>query len=926
MAEAAVKETVAIKVGAEASIHPKIDASLQEHPVCVIGKSTCVFTIEAQRFLEHLDVPFFKLHVDIEPEGDKLWDALKTATGQKTVPYVYVKSELIGGCTDVKAGWANGSLEQKLRTAGASPRSSVKKQLQSSLGILKERPFIITAFFDCPEMVDDRYARWTAFFSCLVAILVAIYYASPSGPWIMLGLTVDFCLRVFGGGNISTLGALAGICVALMDTYTSSKPFWKAGISIQFANLCGVMFSVPATTLFLCQWAGGSDWNNANVRYAGLAFTIALAGATGLNAAGWCAGCWMFGLGVQFGLLPQSIYKVFTSVRAEAQYTWEEANKVLDLPEPTIKTKNLIDVTVPTTVDYVYKDKSDDYGPQDFHIIKHVKITHFLALMGTAGLACTWKLASSSSQFMNAPQSVYWSIALGTAAVYLVFLVLYLTKCVLYPQKVIKEWQCPLRGNSFVVPSIILVLFAYLIQDYNIIAARVFFWIGAPTSLFVSLLKWGSWIGVRKDMEHVNPAWMVSPVSAFVVALVGPGLDNNYLPAMQFWFGFAFLSWLLLSALTFHKTVLHPPADDRLRPLLAIWVAAPAVMAVAYLSCFRPAQASGDFIFLNLFWFSISLTLIFIFSFMRPFFGRIKFDMAYWAAGFPAAALSLVSTQYASVVPGRVSAGIAYAALAAASAINAILALHTLSGLIRRKIFVPDYKWGPLSYMRLTHEAFRTAIARLLVKVEALANASSVEPSQVEDVVDYWRLLHHSLEVHAKHEDQVIFAEYSKFFPQVSKESNEEHEHHEAVFREISNALTSAMNAKTASQGIATANDLIKEFAKDIEQHLLGEELNLAAMPRKYVNLALSKQVLAKCWDMETADTWREILPWTLNNLPMLQQRVRFLKTFLWAVPERAQQIGLMVAAGVDDVQWLRITNELPEIIPRGADGYERFY
>jgi hypothetical protein len=68
------------------------------------------------------------------------------------------------------------------------------------------------------------------------------------------------------------------------------------------------------------------------------------------------------------------------------------------------------------------------------------------------------------------------------------------------------------------------------------------------------------------------------------------------------------------------------------------------------------------------------------------------------------------------------------------------------------------------------------------------------------------------------------------------------------------------------------------------------------------------------------------MLPWVVNNLPMLPQRVRFLKTLLWALPERSQQLGFMLALGVDAVQWRRITDELPELIPRGADGWERYY
>ena len=62
------------------------------------------------------------------------------------------------------------------------------------------------------------------------------------------------------------------------------------------------------------------------------------------------------------------------------------------------------------------------------------------ALMSCAGLASAWKFASSPSQFMNAPQSVYWAIALGTAFFYLIITLLYALKIVYYRQKVAKEW------------------------------------------------------------------------------------------------------------------------------------------------------------------------------------------------------------------------------------------------------------------------------------------------------------------------------------------------------------------------------------------------------------------------------------------------------------------------------------------------------
>ena len=86
--------------------------------------------------------------------------------------------------------------------------------------------------------------------------------------------------------------------------------------------------------------------------------------------------------------------------------------------------------------------------------------------------------------------------------------------------------------------------------------------------------------------------------------------------------------------------------------------------------------------------------------------------------------------------------------------------------------------------------------------------------------------------------------------------------------------------------------------------------------------LCLSKQV----WESTCSEDWAVILPWTVNMLPYLPQRVRYLRSLLWAMPENAQLIGRMVALGVDGVQWLRITNHIPELVPRGAHSWRRFY
>jgi hypothetical protein len=127
--------------------------------------------------------------------------------------------------------------------------------------------------------------------------------------------------------------------------------------------------------------------------------------------------------------------------------------------------------------------------------------------------------------------------------------------------------------------------------------------------------------------------------------------------------------------------------------------------------------------------------------------------------------------------PGNLSYGIAVAALAAATTVQGVLLLQTLAAIVRRRVsapaapppsharraaawsrhkparstraaalasakrpaaqqphaptnphlqgvFTPEYKWGPLSFMRLTHEAFRAAIPRLVKAAEAAAQGA----------------------------------------------------------------------------------------------------------------------------------------------------------------------------------------------------------
>lgn len=154
--------------------------------------------------------------------------------------------------------------------------------------------------------------------------------------------------------------------------------------------------------------------------------------------------------------------------------------------------------------------------------------------------------------------------------------------------------------------------------------------------LLLGFIRVGDWISTRKEMEHIHASWIMPTVGAFVMALVGPTLAASYRQAAYLWwvcepvtaaprlpawcsltsnkvepmllmlrqtqstlcpacdrFAFALLLWIPLFTITLLKTITGANADDRLRPQLFIWVAAPALACTAWVSMIGNINAAG---------------------------------------------------------------------------------------------------------------------------------------------------------------------------------------------------------------------------------------------------------------------------------------------------------------------------------------------
>lgn len=509
--------------------------------------------------------------------------------------------------------------------------------------------------------------------------------------------------------------------------------------------------------------------------------------------------------------------------------------------------------------------------------------------------------------------------------------------------------------------------------------ARVLFWLGAVTQMLLSVAKFGEWVGKRLELEHVHPTWMMLPVGCLVAALVAPivpALNSYYddddmggptaqaaaLAAAQqagdlsgvfdsrafanyelarFFYAFGYAMWVVLFGVTFFKVVTTHNSDDRQRHSVWIWVAAPALVSiVSFNMCFARGAVFGGMdllatgvctdtlslyfflalvIFLGLAW----ATLPYI-----NFFGRDKYGMGYWIECFAADTLAAAAAVYYSVYGTYTGEVLMVMLLVVASVFNFVCMMWFLSQLVRgRTVFCPEIKWGPLSFMKLTHEAVRGALPTF---TKALTEMRLEDEGSVQLFCAHFSQFVMLHEEHSRHEDEVIFKAFNDLFPEQGKKWNDDHEHDRVLIVHWKGLVNTILNTQAPPQARAAAiqelQTTLPQFLEHFAEHLKGEEDHLQPVGKRYLPLELQKQISRKVWEITPAARWEVLVPYLVNNLPRNLQRVRYLKALLWAMPERAQQIGAIVYRNVDSVKWEMLRTEIPEMIPRGTYNWRRYY
>lgn len=352
----------------------------------------------------------------------------------------------------------------------------------------------------------------------------------------------------------------------------------------------------------------------------------------------------------------------------------------------------------------------------------------------------------------------------------------------------------------------------------------------------------------------------------------------------------------------------------------SIWFAAPAVASIAWTVLTSNGRSYAmDPIAQTLFYVAISMALVCAWMAWRGFLWAGRFFMQMWAWGFTTATLAWAAVLYDATVNTQLTKVLASALIALACIACWVLVFRTFGGIARLKVFIPEHKWGPMSHLPLAQESFRQMLGHVVATAEALA----ADPSNgrlLSKLRAQWRTFTGVNTFYSTLKRDICFPQIGTYFPGHHLQALE---NNNAMLER--QATADALIAAGPKEDPAAFHSAIKsfaDFAVGVYDHM---EDHIKPVVRRYVPGPIQKKIMNDCWDDAPKEGWFAALPAIVQHLPMHEQRVTYIRAFLWAMPERCQQIGTMVALGVDPVTWYRLRKSVPEIIPRGEAGWKRF-
>jgi tellurite resistance protein len=298
--------------------------------------------------------------------------------------------------------------------------------------------------------------------------------------------------------------------------------------------------------------------------------------------------------------------------------------------------------------------------------VRHLPVNLFASVMGLSGLALAWRQAAG--QF-GAPPLIGEAIGGFALIVFGVLALAYLAKLAWHPDAVAAEFRHPVAGNFFATIAIALLLLSAVLQPYSGALAVALWTLGAAAAFALSGVVMSRLLRGAIDAKLAVPAWVIPGVATLDIAVTGAQMPMPWATELN-WAAMA-LGTVIALVLVLSRLVHHEPLVGAMVPSLLVLIGPFAVGFLAYTAMTGAVDRFASM----LFYFAL-----FIFLVLAPkvFRRDVPFAPAWWAIGFPLAALSNAALHYAAVRAGWPLQAIAMALLAFLTMVLAVLTVRTL--------------------------------------------------------------------------------------------------------------------------------------------------------------------------------------------------------------------------------------------------------
>ena len=278
------------------------------------------------------------------------------------------------------------------------------------------------------------------------------------------------------------------------------------------------------------------------------------------------------------------------------------------------------------------------FCPRGETSVRNLPVSLFGSVMGLSGLALAWRLAHRS---LGAPAFVDEAIGAFAVVVFLLISSGYLTKLVKHPEAVHAEFHHPVAGNFFGTIVISALLLSAIIGPYSVPAASTIWTVGVLATFALCFVAVSRLLKGQIDAAHAVPAWIIPCVATLDIPVTGGQMPMAWAVEINLLAGaIGSVLALVLFAMIVSRLVHRDPLAPAMTPSLMILVAPFAVGFLAYSNMVGSIDRFAALLFyFGLFMFAVVAPKVF-----RP---SVKFSPAWWAIGFPMAALANAALKYA---------------------------------------------------------------------------------------------------------------------------------------------------------------------------------------------------------------------------------------------------------------------------------------